>query len=117
MNLRVFKISEILNNFYYYYISHIDDIEFNIQVVESYAADFSDIPINQYMNLVVGWNNVKLEKVDSITPIDVINKTYSSDSKNMSVSDDYKKLIAEVIEQIKSKPKKVAKPRAKKVKE
>ena len=35
----------------------------------------------------------------------------------MSVSDDYKKLVDEVIEQIKSKPKKVAKPRAKKVKE
>ena len=106
MNFYVFKISENINNFYYYYISHIEDIEFNIQVVESYAADFSDIPINQYMNLVVGWNNVKLEKVDSITPIDVINKTYSSDSKNMSVSDDYKKLVDEVIEQIKSKPKK-----------
>ena len=58
------------------------------------------------MNLVVGWNNVKLEKVDNITPTDVINKTYSSDSKNMSVSDDYKKLVAEVIQQIKSKPKK-----------
>ena len=81
MNFYVFKISENINNFYYYYISHIEDMEFNIQVVESYAADFSDIPINQYMNLVVGWNNVKLEKVDSITPIDVINKTYSSDSE------------------------------------
>ena len=75
-------------------------------MVESYAADFSDIPINQYMNLVVGWNNVKLEKVDNITPIDVFNKTYSSDSKTMSVSDNYKKLVDEVIEQIKSKPKK-----------
>ena len=68
------------------------------------------------MNLVVGWNNVKLEKVD-ISPMFVINETYSSDSKNMSVSDDYKKLLEEVIEQIKPKPKKVAKPRAKKVKE
>ena len=116
MNFYVFKISENINNIYYY-ISHIEDIEFNIQVVESYAADFSDIPINQYMNLVVGWNNVKLEKVDSITPIDVINKTYPIDNKNMSVSDDYKKLVDEVIEQIKAKPKKVAKPRAKKVKE
>ena len=117
MNFYVFKISENINNFYYYCISHIEDIEFNIQVVESYAADFSDIPIIQYMNLVIAWNNVKLEKVDNITPIDVINKTYPSDSKNMSVSDDYKKLVDEVIEQIKSKPKKVAKPRAKKVKE
>ena len=35
----------------------------------------------------------------------------------MSISDDYKKLVDEVIEQIKSKPKKVAKPRANKVKE
>ena len=35
----------------------------------------------------------------------------------MSVSDDYKKLVDEAIEQIKEKPKKVAKPRAKKVKE
>ena len=34
----------------------------------------------------------------------------------MSVSDVYKKLVEEVIEQIKSKPKKVAKPRAKKLK-
>ena len=44
--------------------------------------------------------------LDARTFIDVINKTYSSDSKNMSVSDDYKKLVEEVIEQIKSKPKK-----------
>ena len=116
MNFYVFKISENINNFYYYYISHIEDIEFNIHVVESYAADFSDIPINHYMNLVVGWNNVKLEKVD-ISSIDVINKTYPSDNKNMSISDDHKKLVDEVIEQIKSKPKKVAKPKAKKVKE
>ena len=58
------------------------------------------------MNLVVDWNNVNLVKVDYIKPIDVINKTYSSDSKNMSVSDGYKKLVDEVIEQIKSKPKK-----------
>ena len=35
----------------------------------------------------------------------------------MSVSDDFKKLVDEVIEQIKSKPKNVAKPKAKKVKE
>ena len=48
MNFYVLKISENINNFYYYYISHIEEIEFNIQVVESCAADFSDIPINQY---------------------------------------------------------------------
>ena len=111
MNFYVFKISENINNFYYY-ISQIEDIEFDIQVVESCAAYFSDLYINKYMNLVVGWNNVKLEKVDNITPIDVINKTYPSDSKYMSVSDDCKKLVDEVIEQIKAKPKKVAKPRA-----
>ena len=58
------------------------------------------------MNLVVGWNNVTLEKVDNISSIDVINKTYPSDNKNMSISDDYKKLVDEVIVQIKSKPKK-----------
>ena len=106
-----------MDNFYYYYISHIEYTEFNIQVVEYYAADFSDVPVNLCINPVVGCNNVKLEKVDNIPPIDVINKTYSSDSKNMSISDDYKKLVDEVIEQIKAKPKKVAKPRAKKVKE
>ena len=58
------------------------------------------------MNLVVGWNNVTLEKVDNVSSIDVINKTYPSNNKNMSISDDYKKLVDEVIEQIKSKPKK-----------
>ena len=73
MNFYVFKISENINNFYHYYISHIEDIEFNIQVVESYAADFFDITVHQYMNLVVGWNNVTVEKVD-ILPIDVILK-------------------------------------------
>ena len=69
MNFNLFRISENIINFYYYYISHIENIEFNIQVVESYAADVSDIPITQYMNLVVGWNNVKLEKVDNITQL------------------------------------------------
>ena len=67
------------------------------------------------MNLVVGWNNVKLEKVDNITPIDVINKTYSSDSKNMSISDDHKKLVDQVIEII-SKPKKQLNQELKKLK-
>ena len=116
MNFYVFNISENIDNFYYYYISHIEDIEFNIQVVESYAADFSDIPINQQMHLVVDWNNVKIEKVDNITPIDVINKTYSNDSKNMSVSDDYKKWVDEVIESIKTKLKKQLNQKLKKLK-
>ena len=49
------------------------------------------------MNLAIGWNNVKLEKVDNITPIDVTNKTYSSDSKNMSVSDDYKNWLMKLL--------------------
>ena len=105
MNFYVFNISENINNFYYY-LRHIEDIEFNIQVVESYAADFSDIPINQYMNLVVGWNNVKLEKVDNITPIDVINKTYSSDSKNRSVWMIIKKWLMKLLNKLKQNQKK-----------
>ena len=112
MNLYVFKVSENINN-HYCYITHIEDVEFNVQVIESYAADFSDIPINQYMNLVVGWDNVKIEK-DSISINDVINKNFTSDVKNMNISDDYKKLVTEAIEKIKAKTKKVSKPKAKK---
>jgi len=80
MNFYVFKVSENINNYYYYYITHIEDVEFNVQVIESYAADFSDIPTNQYMNLVVGWDNVKIEK-DSISINDVINKNFTNDVK------------------------------------
>ena len=80
MNFYVFKVSENINNYYYYYITHIEDVEFNVQVIESYAADFSDIPINQYVNLVVGWDNVKIEK-DSISINDVINKNFTNDVK------------------------------------
>ena len=103
MNFYVFKVSENINNYYYYYyITHIEDVEFNVQVIESYAADFSDIPINQYMNLVVGWDSVKIEK-DSISINDVINKNFTSDVKNMNISDDYKKLVTEAIEKNKAK--------------
>ena len=113
MNFYVFKVSENINNYYYYYITHIEDVEFNVQVIESYAADFSDIPINQYMNLVVGWDNVKIVK-DNISINDVINKNFTSDVKNMNISDDYKKLVTEAIEKIKAKTKTVSKPKAKK---
>ena len=113
MNFYTFKINDQKNGYHYYIISHINDLDLNLDIAESYASAFSELPINSYFNICVGWDDVDVEKCDNISPIQVINKALPADAKNMNISDEYKKVLGEAIEQLKNNKK----PRAKKVKD
>ena len=111
MNFYTFKITDQKNGYHYYVVSHINDLDLNLDIAESYASAFSDEPINSYFNMCVGWDDVDVTKCDDISPIQVINKSFAiSDPKNMNISDEYKKILGETIELLKNK-----KPRSKKV--
>ena len=123
MNFQTFKISETTNNFYFYFISHVDDPELVLDIVDV-CLDEKDKPMNQYI-MSIDPDTIKCEKV-SVSPCDVINRNLPQDSKCMNISNDYCALIPPPKESRKkkeAKPKvektpkepKQAKPRAKKV--
>ena len=128
MNFQTYKIFEIVNGFYYYMVSHIDDLDLNLTIAENWGATDELNPINQYINVVPGWDAVQIEK-SSITPIDVISKNIPQDIKCMNISDEYVKLTQEAMQKLVKpkkekvikekvvkdpKPKKEPKPKAKK---
>ena len=114
MNFSVYKIIEKINGYYYYFISHIDHLDLNFNVAESWADAMPDIPINNYFNTVMGWSDdVDIEKCDDISPIQVINKQFpTNDVKNMNISNDFEKILNEALEALKNKKKRTAKPKA-----
>ena len=114
MNFSVYKIIEKINGYYYYFISHIDHLDLNFNVAESWADAMPDIPINNYFNTVMGWSDdVDIEKCDDISPIQVINKQFpTNDVKNMNISNDFEKVLNEALEALKNKKKRTAKPKA-----
>ena len=75
MNFHSYTIFDKVSGFYFYTISHIDDPEFILDVIESYADANPQDPINEYFTLVSGWDNVNAEKA-TITPTDIINKYF-----------------------------------------
>ena len=83
MNDHSYKVSDATNGFYFYTVSHIDDHEFILDVIESYADDIPQDPINEYFTLVCGWDAVTAEK-STITPTD--SKRFPQDSKHMALS-------------------------------
>jgi len=89
MNYQVYKISENVNGYYYYVISHIDNIDLNFSIAENFAATSPENPINQYLSLVAGWDNIDVETT-TISPLDALSNTFPADPKNMLVSNDYK---------------------------
>ena len=105
MNLNVFEIQENDNEFYFYTISNLDDTELVLQTIEFSITNEPEKPINQYL-MTVNFDNVKIEKL-SISPIDVINRSFPFDSKCMNVSQDYISFIPPPKEKKKSeiKPK------------
>ena len=107
MSYQTFKIQDTVNNYYYYTISDIDDPEFVLDIRDSYAEDQPDLPINTYFN-IMGFDNATCTKAPEISPIQVINKSYPSDPKNMLTSDEYKKVIEEVLAEQKLKEEKKA---------
>ena len=111
MNYQVFKISESIHGYYYYVISHIDDEELNLSIAENWAATAPGVPINHYISVCGGWDNVSIDKT-TISPIDAINKTFPADdlgshlkgdTKNMLISDEYKKLHEEELQKLSQK--------------
>ena len=114
MNYSVYKIFEKIIGYHYYFISHIDPLDLNFNVAESWADAMPDIPINNYFNTVLGWSDdVDIEKCDNISPIQVINKQFpTNDVKNMNISNDFEKVPNEALEVLKNKKKRTAKPKA-----
>ena len=118
--MNVYKIVDTVNGYYHYIVSQISDGSIVLEHQEHYSAHCPENPINLYYNTVVGWDNIMIEKVTDVKPIDVINGNYSADPKNMDTSDEYKKLLPPPKEpRVKKepkepKPKKEPKPRAKK---
>ena len=121
MNYNVFRLTENTNGFYFYFLSLFSEtnIDSAMESIEHYISNEST-PMNQYLN-IIDFDAVKIEKVN-ISPIDVINKSFSNDEKNMLISDSWKSLIPPPKEPKKkreAKPKpekepKQAKPRGKK---
>ena len=119
MNYNVFKLSESENNYYFYFISPFSEsnIECVSESIEHYISNEQTL-MNQYLH-IIDFDNVKIEKVN-MNPIDVINKNFPADDKNMLISDSYKAFIPPPKEPKKKReakpkePKKEPKPRGKK---
>lgn len=112
MNFQVFKIFEKVNNYYYYIISHIANEDLNLDIAESWASEEQENPINTYLS-VIGFDNVDIQKCSDISPIQVINRSFPSDTKNMNVSDEFKTVLQEALKKLQE----AKKPRAKKAKD
>ena len=119
MNFHVFKIQELENGFYFYFISLFngENIDLVSESIEHYISNERN-QINQYLNSI-DFDTVKIDKVH-INPIDVINKTLPADEKCMNISDSYISLIPPPkVKRVpkadkQAKEKKEPKPRAKK---
>ena len=92
MNFHVFKFSEAENGFYFYFLSPFngDNIDLVSESIEHYISN-ELTPMNQYLNNI-DFSTVKVEKVQ-MNPIDVINKSFQPDEKNMLISSSFVSLI------------------------
>ena len=114
MNFQTYKIFEIVNGFYYFIVSHIDDLDLNLTIAENWGATQDTHPINQFISSTCGWDQLQIQKVD-IPCVDVITKNIPHDIKCMNISDEYKKLTEEALLNMKPKKQKTVKePKQKK---
>ncbi len=92
MNYNVYKFQETDNGFYFYFLSPFSEqnIEYVAESIEHYISN-EHTPMNDYLH-TVDFDAVQITRV-SISPIEVINKSFPHDDKNMLVSDSYKALI------------------------
>ena len=119
MNYNVFKLSESENNYYFYFLSPFSEsnMEFVSESIERYISNEQTL-MNQYLH-IIDFDNVKIERAQ-LSPIEVINKSFASDDKNMLSSDSFKSLIPppkakrEPTTKAENEPKKEPKPRGKK---
>ena len=82
--------------------------------LEHTAANEPEETIYKYIGNITGWDNIDIQKVTDVKPVDVINNTFPHDNKNMLISNDFEKLIIipEKKSRVKKEPK--AKPKPKK---
>ena len=102
MNYHVYKIFENVNGYYYYVISHINDIEWNLSIAENFAVTDEEHPINKYLTNVAGWDNIDIEE-STISPVDAPANKFPADPKNMLISDDYKGVLEDELQKIVTK--------------
>ena len=88
MKFHVFKFSEAENGHYFLFISPFngDNIDLVSESIEHYISN-ELTPMNQYLNNI-DFSTVKVEKVQ-MNPIDVINKSFQPDEKNMLISSSF----------------------------
>ena len=110
-NFYVYKIIETINNYYFYVISHVDDENIVLMQFEHTSANKPNLSMYRYLNDVVGWDHINIEKCGDVKAVDVINSTFVHDDKCMNISNAYESLIVE------KKPKEKKAPKEKVVKE
>ena len=91
MNYNVFKLTELQNNFYTYIVSPFDDTELTMETFEHFVSNSPQLLMCQYL-MICDFDNMTIEKVN-MNPIDVINKNFLANDKNMLISDSFKSLI------------------------
>ena len=92
---QVYKFFETINNFYFYVISHVDDENIVLTQFEHTSANKPNVSMYKYLNYVVGWDNISIEKCDTIKAVDIINNSLDSDDKCMNISTSYESFIIE----------------------
>ena len=117
MNYQTFKLTENTNGYYFFFISPFSEQnnELALESIEHYISNEST-QMNQYLHNI-NFDEVKIEKIN-MNPIDVINKSFAPDDKNMLVSNSFVALIPLPKEkkkrEVKPKEPKPVKPRGKK---
>ena len=92
MNYHTYKFIDLENGYYFFFISPFrgDNIDLVSESIEHYISN-ELTPMNQYLNNI-DFSTVKVEKVQ-MNPIDVINKSFQPDEKNMLISSSFVSLI------------------------
>ena len=111
MNYSVYKFTESEHGYFFYFLSLFDgqDPDLVSEQIEHYI---SNVPtdMNKYLD-TCNFDAVKIEK-SNISPIDVINKTFQPDDKNILISNSYISLIPPPKQpRTKKEPKGEAKPK------
>ena len=93
MNYYAYKFTENDHGYFFYFLSPFDGKEIDL-VEESIEHYISNEPsdMNKYL-MNVNFDEVKVERVIGVSAMDIINRSFPQEDKNMMVSDSYKALI------------------------
>ena len=92
MNYYTFRITEKDNGYFFYFISALNDGELALEQAEFVISNDEKNPMCQYL-CSVNFDDVVVEATPNISIMDVINKNFGADDKNMQVSQSYVSLI------------------------